>query len=212
VIERMVGFVLALALGLVSLAILRTLGVLDARFDIALVLGIAMLVGVTTLLVAALNERLVGKIAARLPRFVRESKVMHYLDRFAIAYRALGRARATIAQFGALTVLEQVFSVIFPWTLAKGLGVDVDLLLLLGVLPLSTLISRLPISFDGLGVYEAVFVGLLVLAGIDGAAALAIAISGRIIQLFAFLPWWFVHVARSGAVRPPTATKELPIN
>jgi hypothetical protein len=32
-------------------------------------------------------------------------------------------------------------------------------LLLLGVLPISTLISRLPISFDGLGVYEAVIRG-----------------------------------------------------
>jgi len=212
VIERMVGFVLALALGLVSLAILRNIGVLGARFDIALYLGVAMLIGVTALLVAALNEKLVSAVLVRLPRFVRESKVMQYLERFAAAYRALGGARRTIAKFSALTVLEQVFSVIFPWTLAKGLDVDVNLLLLLGVLPISTLISRLPISFDGLGVYEAVFVGLLVLAGISAEAALAIAISGRIIQLFAFLPWWVAYVARSGAVRPPAASKELPIN
>lgn len=212
VIERMVGFVLALALGLVSLVILRTIGVLDARFDSALYLGAAMLVGVTALLIAALNETLVGKVVAQLPRAVRDSKVMHYLDRFAAAYRSLGRARSTIAQFGALTVLEQVSSVMFPWTLAIGLGVEADLLLLLGVLPISTLMSRLPISFDGLGVFEAVFIGLLVLAGIDAAAALAIAISGRIIQLFAFLPWWVAYVARSGAVSPPAATKELPIN
>ena len=212
VIERMVGFVLALALGLVSLAILRSIGVLDARFDSALYLGVAMLIGVTALLIAALNERLVAYVVARLPRFVRESKVMHYLDRFGGAYRRLGSARSTIANFGALTVLEQVFSVLFPWTLAMGLGVDVNLLLLLGVLPISTLISRLPISFDGLGVFEAVFVGLLVLAGIEAEAALAIAISGRVIQLFAFLPWWFAYVARSGAVRPPAASKELPIN
>jgi glycosyltransferase 2 family protein len=212
VIERMVGFVLALALGLVSLAILRSIGVLDARFDSALYLGIAMLLGVTALLIAALNEKLVSNVVARLPRFVRESKVMQYLDRFAAAYRALGGARSTIAKFSVLTVLEQVFSVLFPWTLALGLGLDVNLLLLLGVLPISTLISRLPISFDGLGVFEAVFVGLLVLAGIGADAALAIAISGRIIQLFAFLPWWLVYVARSGAVRPPVASKELPIN
>ena len=92
VIERMVGFVLALALGLVSLGILRTLGVLDARFDSALYLGVAMLVGVTALLVAALNETLVGRIVAQLPRAVRDSKVMHYLDRFAAAYRSLGRS------------------------------------------------------------------------------------------------------------------------
>jgi glycosyltransferase 2 family protein len=212
VIERMVGFVLALALGLVSLLILRTLGVLDARFDRAVYIGIAMLIGVTALLVAALDEKLVGNVVARLPAAVRNSKVMHYLERFARAYRSLGSARGTIAKFSALTVLEQVFSVVFPWTLAMGLGVPVDLLLLLGVLPISTLISRLPISFDGLGVYEAVFVGLMVLAGIDAAAALAIAISGRVIQLFAFLPWWFVHVAQSGGVRPPQASKELPIN
>ena len=209
VIERMVGFVLALALGLVSLAILRSLGVLDARFDRALWLGVAMLIGVTTLLVAALDEKLVSRIVARLPGAVRDSKVMYYLERFAAAYRSLGSARGTIAKFSALTVLEQVFSVVFPWALAKGLGVPVDLLLMLGVLPISTLISRLPISFDGLGVFEAVFVGLLVLAGIDASAALAIAISGRIIQLFAFLPWWFVHVAQAG-LRPPQASKELP--
>ena len=212
VIERMVGFVLALALGLVSISILRMLGVLDARFDSALYLGIAMLVGVTALLVAALDARLVGRIVAQLPRAIRDSKVMHYLDRFAAAYRSLGGARSTIAQFSALTVLEHLFSVIFPWTLAQGLGVDGDLVLLLGVLPISTLISRLPISFDGLGVFEAVFIGLMVLAGIDAAAALAIAISGRIVQLFAFLPWWVAYVARSGAIGPPTATKELPIN
>lgn len=212
VIERMVGFVLALALGLVSLLILRSSGVLDAKFDRALYIGIAMLAGVTALLIAALNESLVAKVLARLPAALRESKILHYLRRFAGAYRSLGGAHRTIAQFSGLTVLEQVFSVIFPWTLAKGLGVPVDLLLLLGVLPLSTLISRLPISFDGLGVFEAVFVGLLVLAGIDAEAALAIAISGRIIQLFAFLPWWFAHVAQSGAVRPPPTSKELPIN
>jgi uncharacterized protein (TIRG00374 family) len=170
-----------------------------------------MLVGVTTLLVAALDEKLVGKIVARLPAAVRNSKVMYYLERFAAAYRSLGSARGTIAKFSALTVLEQVFAIVFPWTLARGLGVPVDLLLMLGVLPISTLISRLPISFDGLGVFEAVFVGLLVLAGIDAAAALAIAISGRVIQLFAFLPWWFVHVAQAG-LRPPQATKELPSN
>ncbi|HET9446621.1 MAG TPA: lysylphosphatidylglycerol synthase transmembrane domain-containing protein, partial [Steroidobacteraceae bacterium] len=194
VIERMVGFVLALALGLVSLGVLRGLGVLDARFDGALYLGAAMLIGVTALLAAALNEKFVGKVVAKLPRVVRDSKVMHYLDRFAAAYRSLGRARSTIVQFGALTVLEQLFSVILPWTVAQGLGIDADLLLMLGVLPISTLISRLPISFDGWGVYEAVFIGLLVLAGIDAAAALAMALSGRIIQLFAFLPWWVAYV------------------
>jgi uncharacterized protein (TIRG00374 family) len=213
VIERMVGFVLALALGLVSLIILRTLGVLDERFNIALFLGAAMLVGAVGLLVLSMNEKVATVALAHLPKAVRESKVMTYLTRFAAAYRSLGRAHTTIAQFSVLTVAEQLLSVVVPWTVALGLGVPADLLVLLGVMPLSTLISRLPISFDGLGVFEAILVGLLVLAGISAESGLAIAISGRIIHLLAFLPWWIADVVASGAVRPPTApTKELPIN
>lgn len=203
VIERLVGFVLALALAIVSLVILRTVGVLDGAYDAVLYLGIALLAGSIAALFVSMNESLVGRVVVRLPQVFRKSKAMHHLTRFTTAYHSLGADRGVIARFGALTSIEQVFSVVFPWTLAKGLGVPADLLLLLGVLPLSTLVSRLPISVDGLGVYEAVFVGLLLLAGIPAESALAIAISGRVIQLLAFLPWWFVHVTGPQPIRPP---------
>lgn len=203
VIERLVGFVLALALAIVSLVILRTVGVLDGAYDAVLYLGIALLAGSIAALFVSMNESLVGRVVVRLPQVFRKSKAMHHLTRFTTAYHSLGADRGVIARFGALTSIEQVFSVVFPWTLAKGLGVPADLLLLLGVLPLSTLVSRLPISVDGLGVYEAVFVGLLLLAGIPAESALAIAISGRVIQLLAFLPWWFVHATGPQPIRPP---------
>lgn len=203
VIERLVGFVLALALAIVSLVILRTVGVLDGAYDAVLYLGIALLAGSIAALFVSMNESLVGRVVVRLPQVFRKSKAMHHLTRFTTAYHSLGADRGVIARFGALTSIEQVFSVVFPWTLAKGLGVPADLLLLLGVLPLSTLVSRLPISVDGLGVYEAVFVGLLLLAGIPAESALAIAISGRVIQLLVFLPWWFVHVTGPQPIRPP---------
>ena len=203
VIERIIGFILALSLGIVSLLILRSVGVLDAAYDQALYAGLAVLAGSVALLLASMNEALVRRATARLPRALRESRLMGRLQSFTGAYHSLGSHRTAIARFGALTTIEQVFAIVFPWTLARGLDVPVDLLLLLGVLPLSTLISRLPVSFDGLGVFEAVFVGLLMLAGISAEAALAIAISGRVIQLIAFLPWWFAYVVSSGAARPP---------
>lgn len=204
VIERMVGFVLALALGVICLLILRNIGVLDASFDKAFWLGIVMIVGVVGLLALSMNETATSAVMVRLPRALRESKVMDHLRRFAAAYRSLGSARGAIARFGGLTVIEQLVSVLFPWTLALGLGVPVDLLVLLGVLPLSTLLSRVPISFDGIGVFEVIFVGLMTLAGVAPEASLAIALSGRVIQLFAFLPWWLVYVLQSGAISPPT--------
>lgn len=206
VIERMVGFVLALALGIVSLTILRSLGVLSSVYDIAIWLGLAGFVAAIGLLAASMNERFIAWFVARLPGRVQLSKPMQYLAKFTAAYHSLGASRGAISRFAVLTVLEQLVAILFPWTLALGLGVPADLLLLLGVLPISTLLSRLPISFDGLGVYESVFIGLMLLAGIPAEASLAIAISGRVIQTIAFLPWWLAHTTTSRSYSPTRAT------
>lgn len=210
VIERVVGFVLALALGIVCLIVLHRVGILDARFESALYLGIALLAGAIVALILSLNEKILGAFLDRLPKALRESKVLQILTRLAGAYQSLGNSRGAIARFAALTAVEQLLCVVVPWTVAKGLGIDVDLLVLLGVLPIATLISRLPISFDGLGVFEAIFVGLLVLAGIGAESALAMAISARLLQLLAFMPWWLTQVLRSGEVRPPPALAPVP--
>lgn len=200
VIERMIGFVLALALGLVSLSVLRSLGLLDARYDLALWLGAGALVAAVALLLASMNERLIARVVARLPRTIRESKPFGYLGRFTTAYHSLGAARSAIAAFAALTVVEQLVAIVFPWMIALGLGVPADLWLMLGVLPIAGLISRLPISVDGWGVYESVFVGLMMLAGISAEAALALALAGRVLQVLAFLPWWVAHTAMNGMI------------
>jgi uncharacterized protein (TIRG00374 family) len=202
IVERLVGFVAALALGIVSLLILRSTDVLDATYDRVFYLGAAILAGTLALIWLSLRASLTGALRLLPPR-VRDSKLMARLGRMAVAYRSLGAARSTIAAFGGLTLLEQMFAVVLPWVLAQGLGVPVNALILLGVFPLAMLISRLPISLDGLGVFEAVFVGLLLLARVPPEASLAIAISGRVIQLLCFFPWWLVQVAGSGGVRPP---------
>lgn len=213
VIERLFGFVLALALALVSLLVLRGVDVLDARFDVAVYGGVALLAGAIVALVASMNEKLLDSLVARLPGRWRESKITRALIRFASAYRTLGSNRGAIVRFSVLTAIEQSFAVAISWILARGLGVPADLLLMLGVLPIAMLVSRLPITVDGLGVYEAVFIGLLLLAGISAESALAIAVAARIVHVAAFLPWWLVYAIRSGGVRPPqVSSKEVSIN
>lgn len=193
VVERVIGFVLALGLAIVCLIVLRTLDVLDHAFDKAVYAGIAMLGSAIVLLTLSMNDRLAARLFARAPPWLRTSRIFAATARAAAEYRALGASRTTMLKFGVLTVIEQVFSVCLVWVLARGMDIPVDALVLLGVLPLSTLLSRLPISFDGIGVFEVVFVGLLTLAGIAPEAAFAIALSGRFIQLAAFLPWWAVY-------------------
>jgi uncharacterized membrane protein YbhN (UPF0104 family) len=81
---------------------------------------------------------------------------------------------------------------------------------LLAAVPLALLSSRLPLSFDGIGVYEGIFVSVMSLAGVEPAAALAIALAGRAFQTLAWLPWWGAHVLQAGSAKPPVSENAAP--
>jgi uncharacterized protein (TIRG00374 family) len=209
VVERVVGFVWALVLGIVCLFVLRSIGVLGPAYDPVVFGGTAMLAAAIAIVLISMNRSFMARAAAWLPVALQRTRIVNRLADVARASQSLGASRSTIVRFSALTVLEQLFALTLPWTLAAGLGVDVDPLVLLGVVPVAILISRLPISFDGLGIFEALFVGLFLLAGIPAEASFAIAIAGRVVQLVAVLPWWVAQVLSSRSVRPPLASHAL---
>jgi glycosyltransferase 2 family protein len=203
IVERVVGFVWALVLGIVCLFVLRSAGVLDGRYDLIVFGSVAMLAGAIAIVLVSMNRPLMARAARLLPSRVQRTRLVARLGEVARASQSLGASRRAIAEFSALTVLEQVFALTLPLTLAIGLGVDLHPIVLMAIVPVAMLISRLPVSFDGLGIFEALFVGLFVLAGVSPEASFAIAIAGRVVQLIAVLPWWLVQVTWAGSVRPP---------
>jgi uncharacterized protein (TIRG00374 family) len=211
-VERMIGFLAALLLALASLVLLRTSGIFDGRHDHALFSGAALLLAGLALVALCLNAGAFAAVTARLPPALRRSSVLRRLEGLAHAYRSLEAARGTIAIFTALTVFEQLFGVTMTWVLARGLGLQVDVLVLLAVVPIATLISRVPISIDGLGVYEAALAVLLAPAGVAPAASVAIALAGRAIQFLCVLPWWIGQVSSAGTLRPLASTADSKIS
>ncbi|HKZ72482.1 MAG TPA: lysylphosphatidylglycerol synthase transmembrane domain-containing protein, partial [Steroidobacteraceae bacterium] len=163
VVERVVGFVWALALGLVCLLILRSAGVLGEPYDLVVLAAVGMLLGAIGVVAVSMNRSLMIRAGTLLPAAAQRSRFMHVFSQLGRAYQSLGAARSTIAKFSALTVLEQLFAVTLTLVLAAGLAVDADPLVLFAMVPVAMLISRLPISFDGLGIFEAVFVAMFLL-------------------------------------------------
>ena len=78
-----------------------------------------------------------------------------------------------------------------------------SLLFIAGALPLSLLIARLPLSIDGIGVFEGAFAAILLIAGVPESAAISIALLGRVVQIAAWLPWWLAHSLRARELGPP---------
>lgn len=74
------------------------------------------------------------------------------------------------------------------WLLARSMGIGMDPLQALALLPPVLLATTLPISIGGWGVREASAVGLLALAGIPQAAALLLAIQIGLINIVVSLP------------------------
>jgi uncharacterized membrane protein YbhN (UPF0104 family) len=56
------------------------------------------------------------------------------------------------------------------------------------------LVARLPISINGIGVFEGALILTLSLAGVSASEAVAIAVMGRILDTVALLPWWLAFL------------------
>lgn len=189
VVERVVGFIAALLLGLGGLALLNAHGLLDSRFTGVGLAGTVALAATAVLFALSLSERLFAVAVGRLPARVTQGRVASMVQCFHRVYAGFRTRRGTLVTFFALTLLEQIITILYTWCTARAVGVDVSLVFMAGVLPLTLLVSRLPISFDGLGVFEVVFIALMSLGGVTPAEAISVAVMGRIVQTLAWLPW-----------------------
>lgn len=203
IVERMVGFVGALLFGLVCMLILSGAGTVDERFDPVWWAGGAMLAAAVAVVMLSFSGRACDAMLRIVPQRLRASRLVQRFRDFHAVYRAYGDERRTLGVFFALTVLEQGITVVAVWLLALGLDVDVPLWYVAAAVPLSMLIARLPIAFDGLGVFEGVFVLIMGLGGVRPAEALSIALAGRVVQIVAWAPWWLLYSLDHEGVRPP---------
>ncbi len=210
VMERLIGFLAALVMGMVAIGVLVSQGHAEGwMMPVLAIAGGTLLAGMAALACSfhdaafnLLHEKLLGRW--------RENKIATTLRKFHDGYRSFGRHRGTLVVFFLLSVLEQVTPVLQCWLIARGMGIEVGLLFFTGAVPLSILLARLPVSVDGLGVFDAAFAGLLAWAGATPTQAVAIAFAGRIVQTAALLPWWFWQLLIDGG-RPPRREDSPPI-
>jgi uncharacterized protein (TIRG00374 family) len=202
-VERGLGFVSALLMGVMSLLLLRFLVPNAAEYDTPLLIGIASLLVAIGVLLLSFNSKAVTSVLNLLPRRVAQSSAATLVARLHVAYRSLAADRRRLALFLVLTVAEQLTVTVCYGLVALALQLKFDLVFLLAAVPLAILISRLPISIDGLGVYEGIFIAIMSLAGVRPDDSLALSLAARVFQIVVWMPWWLMLVARTGALRPP---------
>ena len=209
-VERGLGFVSALLMAVMSLLVLRLMVPHAAEYDSLLYIVIASLLAAIAVLLVSFSSKAVTSVLKLLPSRVAHSSAARLIFRLHEAYRSLAFDRRRLAVFFALTMAEQLLVTICYCLVALALQLKFNAVFLLAAVPLAILISRLPISIDGLGVYEGIFIGVMSLSGMRPDDSLALSLAARVFQIVVWLPWWLMLVARTGALGPPPAEPTTP--
>lgn len=208
VIERFIGFLSALLLVILSLVLLTRLGNLGDRVIYAWLLIGCMLLGAALLFAISVNQHAFELVHEKMLHNLRHRRIVQRLREFHETYRSFVVDRRNLATFFGLTFGEQLLPIFDAWLIARGMGIEVGLLYFAVALPMALLVSRIPISIDGIGVFEGVFIVLMSLAGLSAAQAVAIAVVGRILQTLTFFPWWAAFIISNKDLRVPKMVNE----
>ena len=207
IVERMIGFIASLILALISIGILNSQINLDDKFNSLLWLAALLLIASIGIFAMSFSRHLYRLMHDKWLKRFSNISVFGKLERLHQSYLNYALKKKELGIFFGMSFAEQFFSFIISWLIAQSLGVDVGLLFLAGVIPVTLLLARLPISVDGIGVVEAIFVLAMSAVGIAPAEAVSIAFGARILQIIAWLPWWFAHMIenRQFSIKVPEA-------
>jgi glycosyltransferase 2 family protein len=205
IVERVIGFFASLVVGILGFVLLLETGLVDTPFESIWWAGGLFLLIAVVAFGLSFSQRVFDWFDARFLHRFRKAKLARLLYELHSQYSSYRNRKLLLLEFFALSVLEQLTTIFYMWLVALGLKVDVGLVFFAGALPLALLVSRLPVSVHGLGVFDGVFALLLSFAGVSLAEAVAITIGVRVVETAAWLPWWAAYLITSGTGRPKPA-------
>jgi glycosyltransferase 2 family protein len=208
--ERMIGFIVMLVLASVSLSI--ALYLLDESWNhfsgvvLPLAVGIAVVLALTVTYVS-FRASWIRSLGVKLS----VSSIGAKVGQFFSPLREFQSRKGTVGAVVSWTFLEQVAPIIFADVLVQVLHIQASFIELMAIVPLVVLAVRVPISFEGFGIQEGLYVGLFALVGVSAAEALILSALIRVVGLLASLPWGIYYVLRFRSQRPLVFTNQAPL-
>lgn len=181
VLEKIVGLVALSSLAVVAFHLLNgRLGIVTPGLT-----GLVTAVAAPALLASPLvlmSETMTENLAA-LGRKIPVRRVVELTDRIPDVRRAFDEVETPLAVFSGLTLVEQLVPPVSLVLLTHAYGEGVSFVLALSVMPIVSLLSRLPLSIESIGIKEGLYVFFLGLVGLSATRAFALAITTRVIDI-----------------------------
>jgi glycosyltransferase 2 family protein len=187
IMERVLGALTALMVAVVCLGVaFVSLDVFDWRIEAGLFFLFLVFTG---LVFASFHDRLLVWLDSK-SAFERVG-LWGKLARVYGSYREYRNHHGALLRFMAWSALEQCVPSIGVYLTAHALGRDVSFLYCLILVPLIMTLTKLPLSLDGYGVREGLYVYLFALVGVANTDAFIIGLVSHVIANLSLLPGFF---------------------
>ena len=109
------------------------------------------------------------------------------LEKFYIVFLSFKDKKSIVFKAFLLSFLVQMFSVLTQYMVVKSLGINLEVVYAFFAFPISGFISFFPISFNGVGVQEAMYIKLLGFVGVSASIAVTASLTYFIIRVISSL-------------------------
>ena len=193
VTERVIGLVVLLAINVAVIYLTDSVAIVSTALWSTLTLVLAGAIAALTLIALPASYWPLHRMLERLARF----RIIGFILRMGEATHGYLKHPATLLIVILYSAGAQLLAVLVYFILAKGLGVDISIQVILVVIPLAFMAAALPISIGGMGVRELATVGLLVRFGLAESDAAAVALFYIPVLLLASLPGLYIYLSQS---------------
>ena len=196
-VERFLGLVSLALFGFVGAALAPAVlggGAIDQKRLLLIVGGAA--VGITLALAFSFTstcERIVDAATAR-GRGVRGlDRAVEVAAKVYRSFRGYRQHRGALALFLGLSLAENLLPIGRALFVARALHVHTPMLFFTAIVPIESLLIRLPITVDGFGLREGVFTYFLAKMGVPQSVGFAVGLVNHVLFLLAVMPGGVIH-------------------
>jgi len=191
--ERVIGLVVLMAVNVVAIYLTDSVNIITQVLWSTLLMILSGAVIVLILIALPATYWPLHRLLERLSRF----RVIGFLLRMGEATHGYLKHPGTVMALLLYSVAVHLLAVMVYFVLAKGLGIDISIQVVLVVIPIAFMAAALPISIGGMGVRELATVGLLMRFGIAENDAAAIALMFIPVILLTSLPGLYIYLSQS---------------
>lgn len=185
VLERILALASALCLGLFAAIVLPL--VIDDPYEILIATSmIVPLIVVISMVAVSFSSAPIRWLKKRVPEAPR--RLLAKLKEVYDSYQLYGRDRGLMARFFLWSLVEQCIPVVCVFLISLALDTKAPFVDFLVFVPIIMIPARLPISLDGFGIRESLYVYFFTFVGVPAAEALRLGFIAHVLGLLALLP------------------------